>query len=100
MSGQVKVKTDGDGFASIEYGMALVEFQKDGDSPNCPRSWTWGLWYDGNLLDATCDETSLSKSVRDATIAIGEVIRELGEVRDYIAAYGVFCWGPDTEEDE
>lgn len=86
----VHVKTDGDSFASLEFDRILVEFSKDGDSPNCPNSWTWHMWFDGCAIDGTCDEMSLSASVRDATGSIIGCIQELAAMRDFLAAYGVF----------
>ncbi|MBQ3339785.1 MAG: hypothetical protein IJG82_09400 [Atopobiaceae bacterium] len=86
----VRVRTNGDNFASMDFKRVLVEFSKDGDSPNCPNSWTWGMWLDGNMIDATCDEKSLAASVRDATVNIIEYIIELSTMRDYLIAYGVF----------
>ena len=90
MSAEVKVKTDGDNFASIEHERVLVEFSKDGDSPNCPNSWTWGLWFDGCEIDSTCDEASLAKTVRDTVSSINGIVKELEAVADYLTAYGAF----------
>lgn len=85
-----KVKTDGDNFALIEHGRALIEFEKDGDSPNCPCSWTWCLWCDGEQLDATCDEASLATSVKEAAESLDAIIADLTGMRDYLKAYGAF----------
>lgn len=86
----VKVKTDDDMFASLSHERVLVEFTKDGDSPNCPRSWTWGMWLDGYPMDNSCEESSLAHSVKEATDSLGEIIAELTTFRDYLAAYGAF----------
>ena len=86
----VKVKTDGDNFASLEFDRVLVEFSKDGDSPNCPNSWTWGLWLDGNMVDGTSDEMSLAGSCRDAIENIVGCIKELSTMRDFLIAYSAF----------
>ena len=60
MAEPVKVRTDGDNFASIEHGRVLVELSKDGNSPSCPSSWTWELWFDECAIDGTCDEAALA----------------------------------------
>lgn len=86
----IRVKTNGDDFASLEFERVLVEFSKDGDSPNCPNSWTWQRWFDGCAIDGTCDEASLATSVRDATASIIEEIKELATIRDFLVAYGAF----------
>lgn len=91
----VKVKTDGDMFASLEHERVLVELSKDGDSPNCPRSWTWELWFDGAAIDGTSEEASLATSVKDAAGSINQIISELTEVRDYLVAYGAFGREPE-----
>lgn len=91
----VKIKTDGDNFASLEFERVLVEFSKDGDSPSCPNSWTWGMWFDGCAIDGTCEEMSLAASVKDATRSIIGCIQELATMRDFLAAFCVF-----GEEDE
>ena len=90
MTANIRVKTDGDNFASLEHERVLVEFSKDGDSPNCPNSWTWGLWFDGCAIDGTCEEASLAASVKEATASIGQIKRELSGVIDYLTAYGAF----------
>lgn len=90
MSDRFRVHTDGDNFASLECGRVLVEFNKDGDSPQCPRSWNWGLWYDGEYLDGTLEEASLSATVAGTIDGIGKVIGELGDMLEYIKAYGAF----------
>lgn len=91
----VRVRTNGDDFASLECGAALIELTKDGDSPACPDSWTWYLWYDGQLIDSDILETSIDDSVRTATMGIANVIGELEEVRDYLIACGAFGKGPE-----
>lgn len=96
----IKVKTDGDSFASMEHERVLVELTKDGDSPNCPRSWTWGLWFDGSYIDGSIDESSLASSVEDAMGNISKIIRELSAVRDYLMAYGAFGKEPEMEASE
>lgn len=98
MSG-VTVKTDGGGyFASLEHERVLIEFSKDGDSPNCPRSWTWDMWFDGEHIDGTIDEASLSATVEGAILSIDAVIRELSKMREYLVAYGVFGKEPEVNE--
>lgn len=92
MGEMVTVRTDhvGGDFASIECDRVLVELSKDGDSPSCPWSWTWGLWLDGISLDGTSEETSLAKAVDDALGSIAGIIKELSMVRDYLRAYDAF----------
>ena len=90
MAVSVKVKTDGDNYAILECGMTEVELSKDGDSPACPNSWTWCVYRDGDLLDSTCEETSLVQAVRDAAGALAEIAVELGELKTYLDAYGAF----------
>lgn len=92
----MRVKTDGDSFASLEHERVLVEFSKDGDSPNCPRSWTWDLWFDGEHIDGTSDEMSLASSVKDATGSIAEIVSELSEMLEYLKAYGAFGREPEV----
>ena len=94
-SSGVSVKTDGDSYASLEHERVLIEFSKDGDSPNCPRSWTWGLWLDGEPIDGVCNEASLAASVKEATKSITEIIAELAAMRDYLMAYGAFGREPE-----
>lgn len=91
----VYVKTDGDTFASLEHERVLIEFEKDGDSPSCPSSWTWELWFDGERMHGSCDEESLTRSVEDATVAITGAIEELTMMRDYLMAYGAFGREPE-----
>lgn len=93
---KVKVKTDGDDFAMLEHERALIEFTKDGDSPNCPRSWTFGLWFDGKYICGTADEASLAKTVEEATDSISAIINELTTIRDYLIAYGAFGKEPEV----
>ena len=95
MSEKVSIRTDGDTFATLEAGAALVELTKDGDSPNCPFSWTWGVWYDGCQLDGSCDEASLSSTTTDAIVTIGEAVDQLASVRDYLIAFGAFGKEPE-----
>lgn len=90
MSGAVGVRTDGDNFASLRFERALVEFSKDGDSPACPNSWTWELWFDGSFIEGTSEEASLADSVADATRSIKGIVRELMEIEEYLQAYGAF----------
>lgn len=98
---RVYLNTNGDSFAGIEADAAYVEFSKDEDSPACPRSWTWGLWYDGSYMEGSCDEKSLAGSMTEAIESIGNVIKQLSSVRDYLAAFGAFGKEPDakTEDD-
>ena len=96
----VSIRTDGDMFAVFEADAALVEMTKDGDSPNCPRSWTWGVWYDGCQLEGSCDEASLSSTMTDAIATIGKVIDQLTSVRDYLCAFGAFGEEPNEEVDD
>ena len=91
MQPKVKVKTNGDSFASLEYEGVLVEIEQDGDSPNCPNSWTWGLWFDGEYLEGTSDEASLYESVKDAIASIDEIIGELSVMSEHLKAYDVLC---------
>ena len=88
MSAKVRLDTNGESFAAIEADAAYVELTKDEDSPACPFSWTWGLWYDGNYLEGSCDESSLSSSMTAAIESIGDVIEQLTSVRDYLVAFG------------
>lgn len=98
MSG-VKVSTTHDGyFARLEHERVLLEFSKDGDSPNCPRSWTWHMWFDGDYIDGTSDEASLVATVKDAIVSIGDIIGELAEVREYLSSYEVFGMEPEAIE--
>lgn len=95
----VKVKTDKGGyFASLDYERVLVEFTKDGDSPQCPNSWTWGMWFDGNYIDGTCEEGSLHATVKDVIERIDGIVEELRAMNDYLKAYEVF--GRDSEVGE
>lgn len=88
---EVNVNTDAGGyFASLQCGDVLVEFSKDGDSPACQHSWTWGMWLDGNYIDGTIEEMSLARSVKDAVSSIDSIIEDLVSVRDYLNAYGAF----------
>ena len=87
---QVKVKTDGDNYAWLECGDVRVDFSKDGDSPACPNSWTWEMWFDGNLIDSTCDETSLSEAVLDVVKSIAATMRQMRGMHDYLTAFGAF----------
>lgn len=94
MSNQcVSVKTDGDMFASFECGAALVELSKDGDSPNCPNSWTWGLWYDGEYLSGTAEEGSFAESVSEALNEVGTIIDEFRALQEHIDAYEGMAYG-------
>lgn len=94
----VKVKTDGDNYAILECGMTEVELSKDGDSPACPNSWTWCVYRDGDLLDSTCEETSLVQAVRDAAGALAEIAAELVWMKNYLDACGAFGpLGSDAE---
>lgn len=84
---EVKVKTNGDHFASIEHERVSVEFTKDGDSPNCPNSWTFYMWFDGLGIAGTCDEMSYADTVKTAISDIEEIIGEYGRVLDYLKAF-------------
>lgn len=86
MSGHVKVTTRNDDFVSFEYERVLVELSKDGDSPNCPNSWTWGIWFDGDPIDATSDEMSLHDAMFTASAALCGIGREIEQVYDYLTA--------------
>ena len=86
----VEVYTDGDNIARLECGRALVEFSKDGDSPSCPNSWTWGFWFDGDCILGTSEENALSLAVDDATNEIGRACGELAALVEYLIAYGAF----------
>ena len=89
MSG-VEVNTVGDYSTSLECGQVLIEFNKDGDSPACPKSWTHGIWYDGNYIDGCEVEMSLARSVKDAIQEVDKIIREFEAIRDFLTAYGAF----------
>lgn len=91
----VSVKTNGDTFANLDNGLVLVELSKDGDSPNCPRSWTYGVWIDGNYIDGTCDEASLASTVKYAADSMAMIARALKEMSDYLLAYGAFGREPE-----
>ncbi len=84
--------------ASLDYERVLVEFLKDGNSPQCPNSWTWGMWFDGDYIDGTCEEGSLHATVKDAIERIDGIVEELMAMNDYLKAYEVF--GRDSEVDE
>lgn len=86
----IKVKTDGDMFASLECESVLVEFSKDGDSPACPNSWTWNIYYDGNLLDGTSEELSFSQAVNEAEESLAITMLELHEMKTYLEACVAF----------
>ena len=95
---KVKVKTDGDDYIRMECRRAEVEFEKDGDSPACPNSWTWHAYFDGDHIEGCIDEASLAASVWDATERITQVIGELKGIRDYLIAYGAFAKEPEVDE--
>lgn len=95
----VRVSTDADGFASMTCERALVELSKDGDSPNCPHSWTYAVWFDGDPVVSSCDETTLERCVDAAASAIDEIIAEYSALRDYLVAYARLGWTP-TEGEE
>lgn len=90
MGAKVTVKTDGDMFASLACERVLVELSKDGDSPACPNSWTWEIWFDGCAIDGSVDEMSLGQSVKESIRSIEGIIRELSCMVDYLTAYGAF----------
>lgn len=94
----VKVKTSGDDFASLEHERVLLELSKDGDSPNCPRSWTWDVWFDGEHIDGTCEEASLHMTVRDVLKSLDGIIAEFEGMYDYLCAYEVFGTEPEVSE--
>lgn len=95
----VKVKAGGDGyFASLENERVLLEMTKDGDSPNCPRSWTWDMWFDGEHIDGMCEEASLHMTVKDVITSLDKTIAELAGMRDYLCAYEVFGTEPEVSE--
>lgn len=96
---EVVVKTDGIGyFASMECGCVLLELSKDGDSPQCPRSWTWNAWYDGDYIGGSCEEASFADTVRDSIASFDGIIGELTAMRDYLASYEAI--GKEPGEDE
>lgn len=99
MSAKVNLQSNGESFAGIEADAAYVEFSKDESSPACPHSWTWGLWYDGNYLEGSCDESSLDSSMTAAIESIGDVIEQLTSVRDYLVAFGAFGKEPGDMAD-
>ena len=91
-AGKARIRTDEGGyFASLEVGRALVELVKDGDSPACPDSWTWGAWYDGERIDGTCEEASLAVAAAGAMDALGAAIDDLAGMRDVLAAWRALC---------
>lgn len=94
----VSVRTNGDSFASLNNGLVLVELSKDGDSPNCPRSWTYGVWIDGTYIDGTYAEASLASTVKYAADSIEEISRALKEMSGYLRAYEAFCNEPGKAE--
>jgi hypothetical protein len=98
MADKVKVKTNGNDFARLECGRVLLEMSKDGDSPNCPRSWTWDMWFDGEHIDGTCEEASLHMTVKDAIESLDGIIADFEGMRDYLRAYEVFGRGPEEGE--
>lgn len=98
MSEAVRVKTDKAGyFASIDYERVLIEFSKNGDSPQCPNSWTWDMWLDGEHIDGTCDEASLHTSVMDTIKSIDGIINELKTMNDWLKTYEVFGKEPEVD---
>ena len=95
----VKVKTDVGGyFASLENDRVLLELTKDGDSPQCPFSWTWDMWFDGEHIDGTCEEASLHMTVKDAIEALDGIIADFEGMRDYLRAYEAFGREPEVGE--
>lgn len=92
------LKTTDDNFASIEHERVLIEFSKDGDSPNCPRSWTWSLWFDGQMIESDIEETSLASAVKNATRSINDCACELLGMQDWLEEYGAFGMEPEEEE--
>ena len=98
MTAKVKVKTNNDDYALFEHERAVVEFEKDGDSPACPNSWKWCAVFDGQLVEGCYEEQSFAASVKDATESITCVIDELTAIRDYLTAFGAFCREPEVSE--
>lgn len=95
----VKVKTDVGGyFASLEHERVLLELTKDGDSPQCPLSWTWDMWFDGEHIDGTCEEASLHMTVKDVLVSLDGIIADFEGMRDYLRAYEVFGKEPEVSE--
>lgn len=95
----VRVKAGGDGyFASLENERVLLELTKDGDSPNCPLSWTWDMWFDGEHIDGTCEEASLHMTVKDVIESLDGIIAEFEGMRDYLCAYEVFGKEPEVSK--
>lgn len=94
----VRVKTNGDDFASLEHERVLLELSKDGDSPNCPRSWTWNMWFDGEHIDGTCEESSLHMTVKNVLKSLDGIIADFEGMRDYLRAYEVFGKEPEVSE--
>ena len=86
----VTVKTDGDNFAKLKCGDVVLEFEKDGDSPACPNSWTWEVWVDGVPFDCNDNEASLAFAAKDAAVNLGTVADMFEALRDYLVAYGAF----------
>ena len=98
MTAKVKVETDNDDYVLLGHERAEVEFEKDGDSPACPNSWTWGAFFDGQPVEGCREEQSFAASVKDATESITDVIDELTAIRDYLTAFGAFCREPEVSE--
>ena len=94
----VTVRTIGDDFAILEHERVRLEMSKDGDSPNCPRSWTWNVWFDGEHIDGTCEEASLHMTVKDAITSLDGIIADFEGMRDYLLAYEVFGKEPKVSE--
>lgn len=98
---RVKVRTTDSGdFAQLTCERVLLELSKDGDSPNCPMSWTWGAWFDGSYVEGTCDEMSLHGCILDAIESLDGIIGEVQAMREFLAACEVFGKEPETRDDE
>ena len=92
----VRTANSGD-FARLEYERVMLDFDKDGDSPNCPWSWMWEVWFDGDYVEGTATEMSLHGCVKDAIASIDDIIAEWKAVRDYLVAYEVFGKEPEVQ---
>jgi hypothetical protein len=97
MSEIAVLTADSGDFARLAHERVMLELDKDGDSPNCPRSWTWDMWFDGNYIEGNCEETSLHGCVKDAITSIDAIIGEMRAMRDFLAAYEVFGKEPEVQ---
>lgn len=96
---EVMAHTDGCGdFAQLVYERVMLELSMDGDSPACPRSWTWGMWFDGAYIDGSCEETSLNGCVKDTIRAIDDIMGEMRAMRDFLTTCEIFGKEPEVSK--